>query len=75
MAYQSDLGVWTATLDLTAEEIKFRANDGWDLNYGDEGADGTLEAGAANIAVPEAGTDLITLDLSGYPYTYSLEKQ
>ena len=75
MTYQSDQRVWTATLDLTADEMKFRANDAWNLDYGDEGADGTLEAGAANIAVPEAGTYKITLDLSGYPYTYELEKQ
>jgi len=75
MTYQPDQRVWTATLDLTADEMKFRANDAWDLDYGDEGADGTLEAGAANIPVEEAGTYLITLDLSSYPYTYSLEKQ
>lgn len=75
MTYQPDQGVWTVTLDLTADEMKFRANDAWDLNYGDEGADGTLEAGAGNIPVEEAGTYLITLDLSSYPYTYSLEKQ
>jgi hypothetical protein len=60
---------------LTANFIKFRANDAWDLNYGDTGADGSLEAGGDNIPIEEAGTYEITLDLSSYPYTYSLEKQ
>ena len=44
-------------------EIKFRYNDAWALNYGDDGADGTLEAGSANIKVT-AGNYQIILDLS-----------
>jgi hypothetical protein len=42
--------------------MKFRANNNWDFNFGDTGADGTLEAGGTNIST--AGTYLITLDLS-----------
>ncbi len=42
-------------------EIKFRTNDDWGLNYGDNGADGTLEKDGANIAV-KAGTYNITLN-------------
>jgi len=55
-------------------EIKFRLNDDWGLNYGDDGADGTLEEGAANIAVTP-GTYNVVLDLTDESApTYSLDK-
>jgi hypothetical protein len=38
---------------LISERIKFRANDMWDLNFGDTGANGSLENGD-NIKVPSA---------------------
>lgn len=75
MTYDPVSKTWTITLDLSAEEIKFRANDGWDWAYGDNDADGTLESvgGAANIAVPIAGNYTVVLDLSTpREYTYSL---
>ncbi len=50
-------------VDLLAGEYKFRANNDWAVNYGDNGANGTLEAGGANI-VSVAGTYTITLDFS-----------
>jgi hypothetical protein len=62
---------WTVDITLTDGEIKFRANDGWDINYGDDGTDGILDSGGANIAVT-AGiyTISMTLDpLAGYTYT------
>lgn len=65
--------VWRLTVDLTAGEIKFRANDAWDLNYGSDNADGTLAAGAGNIPIEEAGNYTVELDLSGPIYRYSLE--
>ena len=74
MTYDPQAKVWTVTLDLSAEELKFRANDAWDLDYGDTGADGELDQGGDNIVVDEAGNYTITLNLSEAPYTYSLEK-
>lgn len=80
MTYDAENKVWTLTLDLTQQEapdngIKFRANDAWDLNLGDSGADGTLEFGGDNIGVPEDGNYTITLDLSNpRMYTYTLTK-
>ena len=44
-------------------EFKFRTNDSWDVNYGDTGNDGVLEAGGDNIPVT-AGTYNITLEFS-----------
>ena len=74
MTYNVDKGVWTTTIDLPSGAFKFRANDGWGLNYGDTGADGTLEQGGDDIVVEEAGNYDVTLDLSSYPYTYNLTK-
>ncbi len=73
MIYDADAKVWSITLDLVAGEIKFRANDAWDLNYGDDGADGSLEEGTANIAIGAAGNYTVILDLSTpRAYTYSV---
>ena len=80
MTYDPETKIWSVTLDLTEQEapdngIKFRANDAWDLNIGDNDADGTMEFGGANIGIPEDGNYTITLDLSNpRQYTYSISK-
>jgi hypothetical protein len=80
MVYDADSKTWSLTIDLTAQVapdngIKFRANDGWDINIGDSGADGTMEIGGDNIGVSESGNYTVTLDLSNpREYTYSLVK-
>jgi hypothetical protein len=56
--------VWIAeNVTLTAGEYKFRANNEWETSYGDDGADGTLENGGANL-VTAAGIFRFTLDFS-----------
>jgi len=52
-------------------EMKFRQNNDWAVNYGDDDADGTLELDGANI-VPIAGTYRITLDFSTGTPTYTI---
>ena len=74
MTYTASTNKWTSTIALTVGDIKFRANAGWDINYGDDGPDGKLNAGGANIAVAEAGTYTVTLDLVGPVYKYKLVK-
>ena len=67
-------GVWTGTITAaSAGGFKFRANHDWTLNYGDKGADGSLEINGDNIAI-SAGTHTITLYLNnaGY-YTYTIQ--
>ena len=71
--------VWKATLNLTAGGIKFRANDKWGIDLGDEKddkpADGILEYGSDNIEITEDGTYEITLDLSNPAfYMYKFKK-
>lgn len=75
MTYDPATDTWNATLDLTEGEIKFRANDGWDLNYGDNGADGILEEGGDNIAISTAGTYNISLKLGAPDYTYTIVRK
>ncbi|AUC14891.1 hypothetical protein BTO06_06965 [Tenacibaculum sp. SZ-18] len=61
-------GVLAAYVTLIDGEIKFRENNDWANNFGDNGADGSIEAGGANIAVT-AGSYKITLDFNNNTYT------
>ena len=80
MTYNKVTKKWTLIATLTTQSapdngMKFRANNNWDYNFGDTGADGTLEGGGTNIGTT-AGTYLITLDLSNpRAYTYTMVKQ
>ena len=67
MTWDADNGVFTVTLELTAATFKFRANDGWDVNYG--GDINALTAGGDNIPVAEAGNYTITFDPWGLTAT------
>lgn len=76
MKYDPVNKVWTVTMNLTAGNIKFRANGSWDLNYGDGGNGMLVENGNDNIPVATAGKYKIIMDLSNPPlYKYSLIKQ
>uniref|UniRef100_UPI00404A08CD SusE domain-containing protein n=1 Tax=Gelidibacter sp. TaxID=2018083 RepID=UPI00404A08CD len=52
-------------------EIKFRLNSDWGTNYGDTGADGTIDNGGDNIVVT-AGLYRVVMDVANG--TYSLNK-
>lgn len=77
MTYNPTTKKWSIVINLVGgQEIKFRANDAWGLNYGDNGADASLEEGGSNIAVPSTGDYLVELDLSNpRAYTYTLTPQ
>ena len=51
MAYNAETGAWEATVALKGDKMKFRANDGWDINWG--GSFDALTQGGADIAVEE----------------------
>lgn len=79
MTYNTGNGVWEATFTTSAAcEFKFRANAGWSLNFGDNGADGKLDEGGSNIVLSSAGNYTVTLNLNptGNPqaYTYTVTK-
>ncbi|OQY00447.1 MAG: hypothetical protein B6I20_08720 [Bacteroidetes bacterium 4572_117] len=61
MFYNGQRQMWEITGDFVAGEVKFRANDAWDLNYG--GADGSIVAGGDNIVLDADGNYTIRLDL------------
>ena len=61
---------WRTVVTLIDGEAKFRFNNDWGLNYGDSGADGSLEIGGDNIAV-SAGHYLVVFNPT--TLTYSIE--
>jgi len=70
--WNAELGYLTAKVELTAGDIKFRANKDWAVNLGDTGADGLLEAGGNDIKITKSGGYEIRLDLDSPDYTYEL---
>lgn len=82
MTYDATTHMWSVTTTLTAGEMKFRANGEWAINFGDGkkdnkiNPDGLLDYDGDNIAVAEAGTYTITMDLSNAGnYQYKLTKK
>ena len=57
MTYNPETRAWEGTFELAADEFKFRANDGWDINWGGT-ADNLVQDGA-NLKITEAGTYFI----------------
>jgi len=53
--YQTSANVYELYASLLGNQMKFRFNEDWDQNYGDNGADGTLENDGANIQIPQDG--------------------
>jgi hypothetical protein len=81
MTYSSGDKKWTGTITTVAgDQFKFRANNGWTLNYGDDKGKGTLTIGGANIgdaskkfSLP-AGTHQVSLILNNAGYfTYNID--
>ena len=58
LTFNAETGAWEATVTLSADKMKFRANDAWDINWG--GSLDALVQGGADIAV-EAGTYSVQL--------------
>ena len=69
MVWNSTTQVWEINITLSVGEIKFRLNNGWDTNFGDNGNNGSLEAGGANIPIDEAGNYKITFDEENLVWT------
>ena len=67
--YQTATNQYAVYVVLLAGQMKFRYNEDWGNNYGDDGANGTLEPGGANIVIPAAGTYYITMNLNNFTYT------
>ena len=74
MSFDEATREWTVIAELKAGEFKFRANGGWDINLGDDGANGKLEYNGANITIGEAGKYEIRLNAGTPDYTYTVSK-
>ncbi len=74
MTYDVATKVWSVTTTFGPGNFKFRANSDWNdgtNNFGDDGADLSLDYGGANIPIT-AGTHTVILDLhipGNYTYT------
>lgn len=82
MTYNQANNVWTVTANLTVGALKFRANNGWGINYGVSDSNSytgnlVFDASAA-VDIKEAGSYTVTLDFSRsespYKYTYQVVK-
>jgi starch-binding outer membrane protein SusE/F len=71
LEYDPYSDVFRGIVTLIDGEMKFRMNNDWGTNYGDNGNDGTLDNGGANIVVA-AGIYIATVNMNDL--TYSLEK-
>jgi len=79
MTFNAADGTWTLTTNLTGgagKEMKFRANNGWDINFGDNNpADNKPEYGGDNIKIAADGNYTITLDIGiAGNYSYTVRK-
>ncbi|POY36084.1 hypothetical protein C3K47_12865 [Solitalea longa] len=81
MTYNANKDEWSKTLNLKAGALKFRANDGWDINFG-PASSGDLEGeliqtnDAINITADGNYTVTISLNKASapYKYTYTVQK-
>jgi len=74
MTYDPTIDAMTISLNLVAGEVKFRANDDWALNLGDNAGDAILTPDGSNIVIGSDGYYTINLYLDNPDYTYSVEK-
>ncbi len=76
MTFVPASGTWTITVNLTAGEMKFRANDDWGINFGDNApADNKPDYNGSNIVIAADGNYTITLDIgTAGNYAYTIRK-
>jgi hypothetical protein len=70
---QQNDSIWTTTLALTVGECKFRANDAWDINWGEKAFPiGIGTQNGPNIAVPYAGSYSIAFNSNSGEYIFEI---
>jgi hypothetical protein len=77
MTFNAGTGTWTITANLLGgKEMKFRANDDWAINLGDDGPrDNKPDYNGGNIPIALDGNYTITLDLGvAGNYSYTIRK-
>ena len=79
MTFNAATGVWSITRDMPVGKFKFRANNDWAINFGDNtspnAADFKPDYGGSDISITTAANYTISLDLSaGGNYVYTIKK-
>jgi hypothetical protein len=69
LAYDLATKTYSYNGALKAGEYKFRKDNAWDTNYGDDGADLKMEKNGANMKIAADGNYLITVDFKTEKYT------
>ncbi len=72
MSWNAEEEAMEVFLDLKAGEIKFRANNDWTINLGDNAGDGILSQDGANTTITKSGAYQILLYLDKPDYTYEM---
>lgn len=67
--FDSITNTYSMIINLVPGEFKFRLNQDWGTNYGDNGNNLSLDNNGANIPVAEGGIYYITADFNGLTYT------
>ncbi len=70
LVYDPATDTWRTAVTLGTGELKFRANDAWDLDLGDDDTNGIMEYGGANIPSPGPGDYIVVLKLKQAQYGY-----
>ena len=71
MTPSDDFLTWTVTTSLSDGELKVRANDAWDIDFGGSLDDLVFKGG--NIAVTASASATITVDFHTVPYTVTIK--
>ncbi len=72
MTWNEEKQAMEIAIDLNAGQFKFRANDDWAVNLGDDQADGILTQDGENLSIAKNGSYLIRLFLDKPDYTYEI---
>ncbi len=69
----ADTNLWTLSIYLQKGEVKFRANDAWDINWGSaDFPTGIGEQGGPNIPIPGGGLFDVTFNSATGEYSFVL---
>jgi hypothetical protein len=69
MDYDLTTKKYSITMNMVVGEFKFRLDDAWTVNYGDDGNNLSLEPGGSNIPIAVAGSYTIVADFTAKTYT------
>ena len=67
--FETSSNIFELYAELLGNQMKFRFNENWGINFGDSGADGILDSGGDNIVVPNDGVFHVVMNLNNNTYS------